>query len=113
MAARALAAGDSPDPGRLPVLLPRALRFFLDGGKGEPGWRYPPFLAGGNAPTRQCRVPLEEALWQELQDEAGRQRVSAEELLQHAVFYYAAARDEGRLTQRIAEELSREEEGGS
>lgn len=113
LAAHSLAASDDPDPERLALLLPRAVRFYFeerDGG--QPGWRYPSFLEAGNGVEQDREVSLPEDLWRQLQAEAERQEVSPENLLQHAAFYYGAARDEGRLTQRIAEELRQEEEGG-
>jgi hypothetical protein len=55
-------------------------------------------------------VDLDADLWQQLRAEAERQEASAEDLLQHAAFYYGAARDDGRLTERIASGLQREEE---
>jgi hypothetical protein len=113
LAARTLAASGDPDPDRLSQLLPRAVRFYLDERDGaRPGWRYPAFLveAGGDGEAGGQEVSLDDELWQELRAEAGRQQVSAEDLLQHAAFYYGAARDDGRLTERIAAELRREEE---
>jgi hypothetical protein len=113
LAAHSLAASDDPDTERLSQLLPRAVRYYLtDRESGHPGWRYPSFLAGGKADGDGTEVSLPEDLWQQLQVEAEGQGVSPEDLLQHAAFYYGAARDEGRLTQRIVEELSQEEEGG-
>jgi hypothetical protein len=115
LAAHSLSASDDPDAERLSLLVPRAIRFYFeerDGG--EPGWRYPSFLdpGGGGKDGGGREVSIPDELWQQLRAEAERQEVSPENLLQHAAFYYGAARDEGRLTQRIAEELSREEEGG-
>jgi hypothetical protein len=117
LAVHSLAASGEPDPERLSRLAPRAVRFYLGDGEsddGRPGWRYPSFLDGSDGPADGAgsEVSLPEELWQQLQAEAERQEVSPEDLLQHAAFYYGAARDEGRLTQRIAEELQREEEGG-
>ncbi|HWC47886.1 MAG TPA: hypothetical protein VG448_03285 [Solirubrobacterales bacterium] len=97
-------------------MAPRALRFYFeerdDGDGVQPGWRYPAFLDRPPVDGDGREVSIPDQLWQELQAEAERQEVSPEDLLQHAAFYYGAARDDGRLTQRIAEELSREEEGG-
>ena len=111
-----LAASDDPGPERLAQLAPRAVRFYFeerDRADGEqPGWRYPAFLERPPLDSDGREVSIPDDLWQQLQAEAERQEVSPEDLLQHAAFYYGAARDEGRLTQRIAEELSREEEGG-
>jgi len=116
LAAHSLAASADPDPERLAQLAPRAVRFYFeerDGGDGEqPGWRYPSFLDRPPVDGDGWEVSFPDELWQQLQAEAERQEVSPEDLLQHAAFYYGAARDDGRLTQRIAEELGREEEGG-
>jgi len=113
LAAHSLAASDDPAPDRLSQLAPRAVRFYLGDSDG-PGWLYPAFLdgAGGALDAGGSEVSLPDELWQDLRVEAERQGVSPEDLLQHAAFYYGAARDEGRLTRRIAEELQREEEGG-
>lgn len=112
MAAKALAAADSPDTERLAVLLPQAVRFYLDERDGgQPSWRYPSFLNGAAAATAGgCTVSLDDELWQQLRAEADRQEAPAEDLLQHAAFYYSAARDDGRITERIASGLQREEE---
>jgi hypothetical protein len=106
----ALAATADPDPERLSLLLPRAVRFYLeerDGG--HLGWTYPAFLGGSDGGGGR-EVDLPEELWQQLRAEAEQQEVSPQDLLQHAAFYYGAARDDGRLTERIAAELRREEE---
>jgi hypothetical protein len=113
LAAHALTASDDPASERLSLLVPRAVRFyFKERDSGQPGWRYPSFLEESAGPKDGHEVSVPDELWQQLQAEAGRQQVSPEDLLQHAAFYYGAARDDGRLTRRIAEELSREEEGG-
>ena len=93
MAARVLSAKGSPDADRLAVLLPRAVHFYLDERDGERvGWRYPSFLDEGRAQDDGRQVNLPEDLWQQLRAEAERQEVSPEDLLQHATFYYGAAR---------------------
>jgi hypothetical protein len=113
LAVRALTASDDPDPGRLALLLPRAVRFYFEESDGgQPGWRYPTFLNGDDGAKDGLDASLPADLWRQLQAEAERLDVGPEALLQHAAFYYGAARDEGRLTARIAEELRREEEGG-
>lgn len=113
LAAHSLAASEDPDLERLSLLLPRAVRFYFEErDEGRPEWRYPPFLDGTQVDGGGREVSLPEDLWQQLRAEAERQEVSPEDLLQHAAFYYGAARDDGRLTARIAEELRREEEAG-
>lgn len=112
MAVRALAAADDPSPGRLAELLPRAVRFYLDErDAGRDGWLYPSFLAPRDESIEAHALELDADLWEKLEAEAGRQRAEPGRLLQHVAFYYAAARDEGRMTERIARELSREMEG--
>jgi hypothetical protein len=119
MAARTLSATAAPGPDRLALLLPRAVRFYLDERDRDlPGWRYPSFLAaengaGNGSAAEGHEVSLDEELWQELRAEAESQEVAPGDLLQHAAYYYGAARDEGRLTERIAEELRREESGSA
>lgn len=113
LAAHALAATEDPDPEQLSLLLPQAARFYFDERDGErDGWRYPLYLDGYQVDGDGREVSLADDLWQELQAEAERQEVTPQDLLQHAAFYYGAARDEGRLTQRIAEGLGRDEESG-
>jgi hypothetical protein len=113
LAAHSLAASKDPDPERLALLLPRAIRFYFEERERDRSdWRYPPFLDGTRLDGDAREVGLPDDLWQEVQAEADRQEVPPQDLVQHAVFYYGAARDEGRLTQRIAEELQREEEAG-
>lgn len=111
MAAKALGVDDS-DAGRLSDLLAQAVRFYLgDRDAGQSSWSYPSFLDGGaGAGVGGTTVSLDEELWQQLRAEADRQEAAVEDLLQHAAFYYGAARDDGRLTERIAGELQREEE---
>jgi hypothetical protein len=107
----ALAATADPSPERLSLLLPRAVRFYLEErDSGRSGWTYPAFLDGSDGSAGGREVELPEELLEELRAEAERQEASPQDLLQHAVFYYGAARDDGRLTERIAAELRREEE---
>lgn len=92
--------------------LAQAIRYYLtDRDSGRIGWEYPSFLAqDGHGPARQVSLEIDAATWSEFAAEAERQRVPAEQLLQHALLYLFADRDTGRLTQRILEDLGREEE---
>ncbi|MGN6586617.1 MAG: hypothetical protein ACTHKT_03980 [Solirubrobacterales bacterium] len=114
MAAEALAASGDPDPSRLGLLAPRAVSFYLaEREEGRTEWSYPSFvIASHNGFEAAYELAMEEELWAEFQAEAERQDVDPQRLLHHAAFYYAAARDEGRLTERIAAELRRETEAG-
>jgi len=114
MAAEALAASSEPDSSRLNLLVPRAVSFYLsEREEGRSEWSYPSFMASHNGFEGAYELAMEEELWSELQAEAASQGVDPQRLLQHAVFYYGAARDEGRLTERIAADLRREAEVGS
>lgn len=114
LAAHSLAASEDLDLERLSLLLPRAVRFYFEErDEGRDDWGYPRFLDGTEIDGDGREVSLPDELWQQLQTEAERQEVRPEDLLQHAAFYYGAARDDGRLTARIAEELQREEEGSA
>lgn len=113
MAAEALTASGDPDPSRLGLLVPRAVSFYLsEREEGRSEWSYPSFMANHNGLEAAYELQMDEGLWGELQAEAERQDVDPQRLLQHAAFYYGAARDQGRLTERIAADLWRETEAG-
>ncbi len=88
----------------------RALRAYLgEKDSGRAGWAYPGFMRGEQpAETVELQLELEEGLWRSLEDEAAGQGVRPEQLLEHAVMYYAAEIDAGHVTQRILDELGRE-----
>jgi hypothetical protein len=102
----------SADGADLSRSLVQAVRYYLtDRDSGRVGWAYPSFLdEDGAGPERRLTLTVEDAIWQEFTLEAARQGVSPDQLLQHAVLYFLADRDTGRLTQRILEDLGREEE---
>jgi hypothetical protein len=112
MTARALVSGRDPEPERLQRILPQAVRYYLDErASGNSGWRYPGFLGVGEDSGRIWEVPLDSTLWDSLSGEAERQGVHPSQLLRHAAFYFAAARDAGRLTDLIVQSLRAEEQG--
>lgn len=86
-----------------------ALRFYLADSKGgSPAWPYPGFLRGTE--TRgdtEVRLELQARLWDAFEEEAVRQGVTVEQLSEHAVFYFAAELDAGRVTQRILDQLDK------
>jgi hypothetical protein len=111
MSARALVSGRDPDPERLRRILPQAVRYYLDDrASGDPAWRYPGFLGVGDGGGEVWSVPLDPGLWEGLSGEAEQQDVPPDLLLRHAAFYFAAARDAGRLTGLIAERLRENED---
>lgn len=84
-----------------------ALRCYLgDRGTHRPAWPYPGFLRGSE-PQRDVELELEVPadLWDDFSEEASKQEVTAEQLAEHAAFYFAAELDAGRVTQRILDEF--------
>jgi hypothetical protein len=85
----------------------RAIRCYLnDKDSRGPGWAYPSFLRD-RRPVRgvQVNLDIDAGLWQSLSGEAIEQGVSTQQLLEHAVLYFAAEDNAGRVTERIIEDL--------
>lgn len=102
--------GDAPAP----VQLESALRCYLgDRDAGRPAWPYPGFLRGSEVPREKSIVLDDVDLWRELEEEAESQGVTAEQLAEHAAFYFAAELDAGRITQRILDDLGSDEDAGA
>jgi hypothetical protein len=80
-----------------------AIRYYLsDKRAARPEWPFPEFLRhNGDIEKPQFVVSVEGDLWRLLEQEAELQGVPAEDLAQHAVLYFAADRDAGRVSQRI------------
>lgn len=71
-------------------------------------WPVPRFASAPIAPdARSVTVPIEldEETWKVVAEEAERQRVSAERLIEHAVLYFLADLDSGRIAGRLDEVL--------
>jgi hypothetical protein len=85
----------------------RAIRAYLnDGAEPGPGWAYPSFLRGRKPVDGvRLRLDLDGELWHELSQEAAKQGISDQQLLEHAVLYFAAEDHAGRVTERILEDL--------
>lgn len=105
----ALAGGEGPASNRLRVNTQRALRYYRserDSGRSE--WRSPDFLPQASGERRiELELELDDVLWRWLEREAGDQGVPVERLAEHAVLYFAADLDAGRLSQERLEELDR------
>lgn len=105
LAFKALAGDiDAADPS--PRMESALLCYLGDSDSGRPAWSYPGFLR--ESETRgDVEVDLEVAsdLWRRFEQEAVRQGVSIEQLAEHAIFYFAAELDAGRVTQRILDDL--------
>ena len=86
-----------------PPGIDRALRYYLyarDADRSE--WAYPSFLGGDPGAAKVVvELELDDALLSSLELEAERQGTSTQDLAEHAVLYFAADRDAGRITQRI------------
>jgi hypothetical protein len=88
--------------------------YLSNGDSGRPGWPYPRFLRDG-APPESSEVVLslrvDGAAWERFVAEAEAQRVSPERLLRHAVLFFAADVESGRVARRLLDELR--EPGGA
>jgi hypothetical protein len=95
----ALGGGFSRDPSKLSCSLRLALRYYLASKEsGRLEWPYPTVRRDGSPnPAVELQFEVDDAIWKEFSGEANRQGVSAQQLLQHAVLYFAADRDCGRL----------------
>jgi hypothetical protein len=106
--ARKLGNGGPPGSGDFE----RVIQFYL----GEPGtrphgWAYPDFLRERRASNDvELDLNIEDLLWISLEAEAREQDVEVDRLLEHATLYFAAEMDAGRATERILEEIEKEEE---
>lgn len=90
----------------------RVIQFYLsERGTRPPGWVYPDFLRE-RRPSNDVELDLNlgDLLWISLEAEAREQDVAVDRLLEHATLYFAAEMDAGRATERILEEIEKEEE---
>jgi hypothetical protein len=80
-----------------------AIRYYLSEKEaGRPAWKYPSFLETESDRVQpELTLKLDKPLWESLEREAAEQRVSPEKLAQHAVIYFVADRDAGRVPARI------------
>jgi hypothetical protein len=79
------------------------LYYLADRDSSRPSWRSPRFV---RSPTgRALTVPIDPETWSALDEEAGRQGVSRDSLALHAIAYFLADLDSGRLADRLAELL--------
>lgn len=107
LASKALAAEamNGGDPSSTNV--EQAIRCYLrDKESAGPGWSFPAFLRGREPiEAVELRLEIDEELWRSLEEEAGRQEVSVQQMLDHAVLYFAAEVNAGRVTERILGDL--------
>lgn len=86
-----------------------ALYYLGDRESGRPGWRIPPFGEGIAADASSLNVTLDDVTWAALADEAERQAVTIDALARHALLYYLADLDSGRLADRLEESVEESE----
>ena len=92
----------------VPTRAVRAIRYYLaDENAGRGDWRYPGFLSkgDGNGVHRHLEVEIDTDVWARFAREAESQEVPVQRLAEHAVLYFLADRDAGRVTQRILDDL--------
>lgn len=86
-----------------------AARYYLaDSEDGLPAWRVPGFADDGEPERRHVgvRVDVDDETWSALDREARRQRVAIGALAAHAVLYFMADMDSGRLAKRMGDSVS-------
>lgn len=110
-ACEALVDGKGVDPRRISPAAVQAIRCYLnDKGSGGPGWLYPAFLRNGGAGHEvELQLSIDGDLWRSLEEEAERQGVSVQQMVEHAALYFAAEADAGRIARRILHELDEDD----
>jgi hypothetical protein len=103
--------GEERDRELVLAALERAVWLYLnDSDTDRPGWRYPLFLRDRVTGVTEFQLDLEPSLRDALKDEAERQEVSLSQMATHAVLYYAAELNAGRVTERIRDNASEDED---
>jgi hypothetical protein len=90
-----------------PVELGRhAVRYYLsDRGSGRMALRVPRLSQNAaREPALELKLDLDADIWRELDEEAERQEVSVERLLEHTIMYFLANLDAGRVERRMLDE---------
>jgi hypothetical protein len=90
-------------------LVRMAAHYYLaDADDGRPEWRVPSFAHGVEPERRHAGVPVEldDATWNALVEEARRQGVDIGVLAAHAVLYFMADVDSGRVAQRMGDSVT-------
>ena len=82
--------------------------YLADSHDDRPAWRVPSFGQDGEAERRQTGVPVEldDATWDALVQEARSQGVEISALAAHAVLYFMADVDSGRVAQRMEDAVA-------
>ena len=83
------------------VLRTASLYYLADRDNGRPAWRVPKFLRSSAKAGAGLRVEMDDETWAALDDEARAQGIDPELLAEHALLYYLADLDGGKLAERI------------
>jgi hypothetical protein len=83
-----------------------AVRYYLsDRDSGRMALRVPRLSEDpAGKPALELRLDFEPDTWRELEQEAKRQQVSVERLLEHAIVYFLADLDAGRVERRMLDD---------
>jgi hypothetical protein len=87
------------------VVTMAAQYYLADSDDERPAWRVPSFAHKVEPERRRAgvRIELDDATWDALVQEAGRQEVDICVLAAHAVLYFIADVDSGRVAQRMGD----------
>ena len=85
-----------------------ALYYIADRDSGRPAWRAPRFRSK-KASSEGIRVAFDDETWAALEEEADRQNLDTSELAVHALLYFLADFDSGRITEMIEKALDEDE----
>jgi hypothetical protein len=85
-----------------------SLYYLSDRDSGRAAWRVPR-LTGEAQPSRRLRIELDDATWAALSEEADRQGVPTDLLALHALLYYLADIDSGRVAALLEDALENHE----
>lgn len=99
---RFVARGDGNPAGALRTA---ALYYLGDAEAQRPAWRAPRFRSRA-VPDPGLKVAFDDQTWTALEEEARRQGVEPEDLAVHALLYFLADLDSGRLADLLEDALS-------
>lgn len=85
-----------------------SLYYLSDRDSGRAAWRVPR-LVGESQPSQRLRIELDDATWAALSEEADRQGVPTDLLALHALLYYLADIDSGRVAALLEDALENHE----
>jgi hypothetical protein len=108
LASQAIGGKENSGNGHASSSAAEAIRCYLTAVATASGWSYPSFLAQRQRDEDvELSLRIDDGLWKSLEAEAGRQNVSTEQILEHAVLYSAAELDRGRRSSSSSSEPSR------